>query len=108
MLQRLAGLEEAAVTLTLEEKPQQALTAVVDDIDIYLPLAGLVDVQQELARLQKEWEKMDSELTRAENKLKNAGFMAKAPDDVVAQERAKAEDYRQRRDKIRVRMDSLA
>jgi valyl-tRNA synthetase len=108
MLQKLAALDEAVITRSLEEKPKQALTAVVGDIDIYLPLVGLVDLKQELARLQKEQKKMESELARAEGKLKNAGFMDKAPDEVVAQERAKVEDYRQKRDKIQARIESLA
>ena len=106
-LQRLAAVEEAQITLELVEKPKQALTAVVGDIEIYLPLAGVVDLQQELARLEKELKKMDGEIARAEGKLSNAGFIAKAPVEVVAEERAKVEEYRQKRDKVHARIETL-
>ena len=86
---------------------QAALTAVVKEIDIYLPLAGLVDIEQEIKRLAKEVAKLESELKRAEGKLQNQGFLAKAPQHVVEQEKAKAEDYRQRLDKVQERLQML-
>lgn len=107
MLQKLAAVEAAEIVIELRERPKQALTAVVGDIEIYLPLAGLVDLQQEMARLEKEAKRLDGELARAEGKLNNPGFLAKAPDDVVAEERAKADDYRQKRDKVRARIEAL-
>lgn len=107
MLQKLSGLEDAEITRSLTEKPKQALTAVVSDIDLYLPLVGLIDLAQEVTRLEKELKKLDGELARAEGKLNNAGFMAKAPEDVVALEREKLEEYRQKRDKVRARIESL-
>ncbi|MBS3982399.1 MAG: valine--tRNA ligase [Dethiobacter sp.] len=107
MLQKLAGLEEAVITLALPEKPRQAVTAVVGDIDIYLPLSGLVDLAQEIARLEKELQKLAGELTRLEGKLTNPGFLAKAPLEVVAEERAKAEGYRLKWEKVHARLESL-
>ncbi|HZK23831.1 MAG TPA: valine--tRNA ligase [Oscillospiraceae bacterium] len=107
MLKKLANLEEMTVVRELPEQPQQALTAVVGDIEIYLPLKGLVDIEQEIKRLQKELKKLESEVARAEGKLNNQGFLAKAPQQVIAEERAKAENYRLRRDKVRERIISL-
>ncbi|MCW3491376.1 valine--tRNA ligase [Dethiobacter alkaliphilus] len=107
MLQKLASLDEVEIVSTLAEKPKQALTAVVGDTDIYLPLAGLVDLEQELARLSKELKKLDAELKRSAGKLSNQGFLAKAPEEVVAEERAKAEDYQLKRDKVAERIRSL-
>ncbi|EEG78169.1 valine--tRNA ligase [Dethiobacter alkaliphilus] len=107
MLQKLASLDEVEIVSTLAEKPKQALTAVVGDTDIYLPLVGLVDLEQELARLKKELKKLDAELKRSAGKLSNQGFLAKAPEEVVAEERAKAEDYQLKRDKVAERIRSL-
>ena len=95
------------IVTSLEEKPKQALTAVVGDTEIYLPLAGLVDLAQEVARLQKELKKLDAELKRSAGKLSNPGFLAKAPDEVVAEEKAKAEDYQLKREKVHERIKSL-
>ena len=107
MLQRLARLEDVDVVRTLQEKPKQALTAVVGNIDIYLPLAGLVDLEQEVARLQKELKKLDAEIKRSSGKLSNPGFLAKAPQEVVDEEKAKAQDYQLKREKVHDRIQSL-
>ncbi|MCR3922308.1 MAG: valine--tRNA ligase [Firmicutes bacterium] len=107
ILQRLAGLEKVDIVSQLLDQPKQALTAVVGDIEVYLPLAGLVDLEQEIKRLEKEAKKLESELARSSGKLKNQGFLAKAPENVIAEERAKAEDYQARLDKVRARISSL-
>lgn len=106
-LKKLAGLEDADITRSLPEKPRQALSAVVGDIEIYLPLSGLVDLTQEVLRLEKELKKLEGELARAQSKLNNPGFLAKAPQEVVAEEKAKEDDYRQKYDKVRARIESL-
>ena len=107
ILEKLATLDKVDIVRELEAPPKQALTAVVKEIDIYLPLAGLVDIEQEIKRLAKEVAKLESELKRAEGKLQNQGFLAKAPQHVVEQEKAKAEDYRQRLDKVQERLQML-
>ena len=107
VLQKLAGLEKLTVLRELPEQPKQALAAVVGDLEVYLPLQGLIDIEQEIKRLEKELQKLEAEVARAEGKLNNQGFLAKAPQQVVAAERAKAESYRLQRDKIRERILSL-
>ena len=89
----LAGLE----TLILQdvgEKPVKALSAVVEGVNIFLPLADLVDTEAEIARIKKELEQTERELERAQSKLQNEGFMMKAPPQVVEKEREKVESYR--------------
>ncbi|MCL6598559.1 MAG: valine--tRNA ligase [Alicyclobacillus macrosporangiidus] len=73
--------------------PAQAMTAVVTGAELYLPLAGLVDIAAELERLQKERSRLEAEVARAQKKLANPQFVAKAPADVVEGERAKLADY---------------
>lgn len=63
------------------------MTAVVNGVEIYLPLAGLIDVEKETARLNKELATLDKEVSRLDKKLSNAGFIAKAPADIVEKEK---------------------
>ena len=89
-LKSLAGLE----TLQIEApgtKPDKSLSAVTPEgIQVFLPLADLVDMEAEIARTQKDLEKAKQELQRAHSKLSNPGFVNKAPAAVVEKEREKA------------------
>ena len=73
------------------ERPQAAAKAVVADVEIYLPLAGLIDFAEEDRRLSKEIDKISKDLTTAQRKLANQDFMAKAPAAVVAKEQERVQ-----------------
>lgn len=90
------------------EKPENAMAAVVTGIEVYLPLAGLIDVEKETQRLSKELAAMEKDLQRAGGKLNNAGFLAKAPEDVIAKERAKYEELSGKIEAVKKRMAYLA
>ena len=77
-----------------EEKPGQAASAVVAGAEIYMPLAGLIDMGAEKARLQKEGDKVKTEIRGLESKLGNKGFLDKAPPEVVAKEEDRLADAR--------------
>lgn len=87
--------------------PDKAMTAIVTGVELYFPLAGLIDIAQEIARLEKELDYLNKEVERVEKKLANEGYLAKAPAHVVEQERAKGEDYRDKRDKVVARIAEL-
>ncbi|MCL6636816.1 MAG: valine--tRNA ligase [Alicyclobacillus sp.] len=87
------------------EAPAQAVSAVTSGAQVYLPLAGVVDVATELERLRKEQVRLASELERAEKKLANPQFVAKAPAAVVAAEQAKADDFRTKLAALAARME---
>lgn len=74
--------------------PDQAVTLFFDGGDIYLPLAGFINIEEEIARLEKELAKWQSEVDRVEKKLSNERFVANAPEAVVEEERQKGQDYR--------------
>ena len=98
-------------TLTIDstiKAPEKAMSAVVTGAEIYLPLAGLVDITQELARLEKELNELNFEVDRLEKKLKNENFVAKAPPAVIDAERAKAADYEAKRTKVLERIAELS
>jgi len=83
-------------TLTLSENSQptvKTMSAVVSGAELFLPLEGLIDVTAEIERLTHELEKWDKEVKRVQGKLSNERFVSKAPEAVVAAERAKEADY---------------
>ncbi|GAA3610379.1 valine--tRNA ligase [Secundilactobacillus similis] len=72
--------------------PKLAMTGIISDAEVYVPLAELVDLDEEAARLEKEIKKFESEVDRAKKKLSNERFVANAPADVVESERQKKAD----------------
>ncbi len=84
-----------AGSVEIGEKAPESLdgmvSVVTDEAKMYMPLAELVDLDKERARIKKEIEKAEKELAMQEGKLKNEKFISKAPENIVAQEREKAE-----------------
>ncbi|MGM9572287.1 MAG: valine--tRNA ligase [bacterium] len=105
--QTLGGLSSLEITLLRDEKPDKAMTARVGSIELYLPLAGLLDLDKERARLQKELEKAEKEIARVDNKLANQGFVAKAPANVIEKEKEKREEWLVKKAKIAERLAAL-
>lgn len=89
------------------EAPSDAVTSVITGAEIYLPLAGLINIEDEIARLEKEAEKLQQEVDRVEKKLSNEKFVAKAPAAVVEAERAKGSDYQAQREAVLERIATL-
>jgi len=87
--------------------PDKVVSAVVTGAEIYLPLAGLIDLDKEIARLEKEASNLEKEVDRVNKKLNNQGFMAKAPAEVVEEERAKGRDYQDKLEKVKTRIEEL-
>ncbi|WP_145029111.1 valine--tRNA ligase [Paenibacillus sp. Y412MC10] len=87
--------------------PDKAMTAVITGAELYLPLAGLIDIDQEIVRLEKELQHLNSEVQRVEKKLANEGFVAKAPAKVIEEEKAKMADYSDKRSKVIARIEEL-
>lgn len=107
-LQALASAETVSVWTDDSNKPENAMAAVVKGIEIYLPLAGLIDVEKETARLTKELTKLEKEIDRLVKKLSNEGFLAKAPADVVEKEKEKQVGYANKKAAVEERLAYLA
>ena len=103
----MGAISELTVLADNAAKPENAMAAVVAGIEVYLPLAGLIDVEKENARLNKELAAIDKELSRVEGKLGNAGFLAKAPEAVIEKEKAKAEELNGKKAAINERLEYL-
>ena len=98
---------EILVQQTKENIADNAVSIVVPDAVVYLPLEDLVDFEQEMERLQKEEEKLKKEIKRAEGMLSNERFISKAPEAKVQEEREKLEKYTQMLQQVQERMAGL-
>jgi valyl-tRNA synthetase len=101
----LAGLNESELTIaeSLKEKPGDAIALVIGSIEIYLPLAGMVDLAEEKSRLEKELKEAESHIQRLE-KLLSSDFANKAPAALVQKERDKLAGYKDTAQKIKAQL----
>ena len=84
----LAKLESMTV-LSADEQAPMSTTALIGEMELLIPMAGLIDVEAEMARIDKQLEKLEKEVSRIKGKLSNEGFVAKAPAAVIEKEKAK-------------------
>lgn len=105
-IRRFCNPEQLEIS-TSPTVPDKVVSAVVTGAEIYLPLAGLIDLDKEIARLEKEVDNLTKEVDRVNKKLNNQGFMAKAPAEVVEEERAKGRDYQDKLEKVKARIEEL-
>ena len=103
-LLRLARLEEIELTDTA---PTGSVSVVVEGTTLILPLGAVVDLGQEKARLGKEIDRLDGELTKFAAKLGNPGFLAKAKPEIIEEQREREADARRDRDRLKAAHDRL-
>jgi len=97
-------------TLTIGEgleAPGQSMTAVVTGAQVFLPLVGLINLEEEIARLEKELEKWAKEVKLVTGKLSNEKFVSKAPEALVNAEREKLADYESKHAVVLKRLEEL-
>jgi valyl-tRNA synthetase len=76
------------------KKPEYSATAVLEGIEIFIPLKGIINISEEIARLEKKLNKINNELNVIFKKINNEDFLSRAPKDIVKKERVKADDLR--------------
>ena len=105
MIASLAGLDQSLITIhqSLSDKPADAIALVVGSVEIYIPLAGMVDLAADKPRLEKELKEAQSHIERLE-KLLSSDFANKAPAALVAKEREKLEGYKDTAEKIKAQL----
>ena len=89
------------------EAPGQSMTAVVTGAELFLPLVGLINLEEEIARLEKELEKWAKEVKLVSGKLSNEKFVSKAPEALVNAEREKLADYESKHAVVLKRLEEL-
>ena len=107
-IMHMAGLQSMDIMSEDAERPTKAAVAVVAGIEVYMPLAGLIDLDKEIERIKRESEQMKIELEKVEAKLSNESFVNRAPETVVKRERDKAEDLKASIEKLDARIRELS
>ena len=105
--EKLASASEAVVQTDKSGISDNAVNVVVPSAEVFLPLDELVDKTKELERLNAEKKKLEGEIKRVEGKLNNAGFVSKAPQKVVDEEKAKGEKYKEMLEKVLENIKSM-
>ena len=103
----LMSASEIVIQATKEGIGEDAVSVVVTDAVVYLPLAELVDFEAEIERLTKEEERLTKELARVNGMLGNEKFISKAPQAKIDEEKAKLEKYTQMMEQVRERLAGL-
>jgi valyl-tRNA synthetase len=104
---RLARLESLEVK-EKGSKPQNAKAIFIKDVEIYIPLEGLINKEEELKKLQKELKEKEAFLKVIQNKLKNKGFTEKAPKELVEKEKARSQELELKIQKLKSEIKSLS
>lgn len=105
-IERFCNPEELTIDMNISA-PEKAMSAVVTGVDLFLPLEGLINIEEEIARLNKELDKWSKEVERVQKKLSNEKFTSKAPANVVEEERAKEKDYLEKQATVKARIEEL-
>ena len=103
----LAHASEVTIQRDKSGIAQDAVSVVIANATLYIPFAELVDISQEIERLQKEEKRLSGELARVNGMLNNEKFMSKAPEAKVAEEKAKLEKYTQMMEQVKERLGQL-
>jgi len=105
-IKNLAHVQSFQVGDSLE-KPECSATGVLEDIEIFIPLAGVIDLEAEIQRLEKKVQKTEKDMIVINKKLNNADFIQKAPENIIKKEREKIKELTDIRDRIEKNLKAL-
>ena len=105
-IKALARVEDITISADYKAANTDA-SAVMTDLEIFMPLADLIDIDKEKARLEKEIGRIEGELARVEGKLSNEKFIGKAPQEIIDKEKGKKDEYMEMLGKLRQSLDKL-
>ena len=104
-IKNLANITDVTFIESKEQAPEEAMSAVIDGAEIYIPLEDLVDYKAESERLSKEKKRLEGEVKRVESKLSNEGFVSKAPEKIINEEKEKMAKYKEMLQKVTERLE---
>ena len=100
ILLKLGFGNKVIIEQSKENIPQDTINILEDDLELYIPLEGLIDKEEEKKRLEEEKKRLEAEVTRCEKMLSNPGFVNKAPKAKVEEEQEKLKKYKEMLDKV--------
>jgi valyl-tRNA synthetase len=103
----LSKAKKMDVLDSIKQKPEQSATGVVSDIQFFIPLKGLVDIEKEIARLKKEDQKIDKDLNRVQKTLSDKNFITNAPPEAVEKQKAREKELMEKKKVITERLKDL-
>lgn len=106
-LTKLGFSDEIVIQKDDKNIPQNAVSIVVDDIKAFIPFEELVDVEEEKARLENEKTKLEAEVARGEKMLSNPGFVSKAPEAKINEEKEKLAKYKEMLETVKSRLEKM-
>lgn len=106
-IRELAKVSDLQLVLNLAQKPRQAVSALLSFAELYVPLEGVIDVEKEVGRLEKDLKTIETDIDRTEAKLNNEKFLAKAPPEVIEKEKGRQEEAMLRKEGILQRLQIL-
>ncbi len=89
------------------ERPKQALASVAKGVEVFLPLAGVIDIDKEISRLEKSMKEIQRDLDRTKKRLSDEEFLSKAPKDIVEKQRKRHLDNKEKLDTLKKRVNML-
>ena len=95
------------IDIIQRDELENAISVILSDIEVYIPLKGLIDIEEEKTRLRAEVAKLEGEVARGEKMLSNPGFINKAPEEKVNAEKEKLEKYREMLILARERLEKI-
>ena len=104
----LANITDINFITDKKDVPEEVMSAVIDGVEIYIPLDDLVDYNAEFDRLTKEKKRLEGEVARVKGKLSNQGFVAKAPEKVIAEEKEKQVKYEDMLAKVAAQLETVS
>lgn len=105
--EKLGHVEQITFLAPGADKPENALTAVVTGMEVYLELKGLIDTEKEKGRIEKAKAALEKDIARTSGKLNNQGFLAKAPEEVVQKEKEKLAQFEEKMKSFNERLEFL-
>ena len=106
-IENLGNLSELTLASDKSQVPSDALSAVIEGVEIFVPLDDLVDYKEEFDRLTKEEKRLEGEVARAKGKLSNQGFVSKAPAQLIESEKEKLAKYEEMLEKVKSNIESV-
>ena len=106
-LLKLGFATEVNFIETEKDAPNNSISVVVDDLKVFIPFEDLVDIKEEITRLEGEKKRLESEVTRGEKMLSNPGFISKAPEKKINEEKEKLANYKEMLETVSKRLEEL-